>query len=381
MVLPFLTLYLTDSRGYSLAEAGWLMSCFGIGSLFGNYLGGWLADKWRYLRVQILSLWMSGLMWMILGQADSYMEFAIAIFLTSLFGSFFRPANMMAIELHGEPENRTRALSLSRMAINLGFSLGPAAAGFFIAFVGYESLFFVDGITCWLASLVLIFGLKPRYDKLPAKAAKREDKEAPADLSPWKDKRFLLYTLAQMFVIMAFMQLFSTIPVFWKSTLQLSEQYIGILMATNGVIIVILEMPLIHALEKKGNPLRWARFGALLILLGGVSLTAGNFVIFSWFYMVFITVGEILNFPFASSYVLQIASPTYRGRYMGIFSMSWSVGFIVAPVAGSYIAEAWGFTWLAICMVLTAGVGLIGLFFINREEQRKSLKRGIILKV
>lgn len=367
MVMPFLTLYLTDSRGYSLGEAGWLMSCFGIGSLFGNYLGGWLADKWRYLRVQILSLWMTGLMWMIMGQADTYMEFAVAIFLTSLFGSFFRPANMMAIELHGEPENRTRALSLSRMAINLGFSLGPGAAGFFIAFVGYESLFFVDGITCWLASLVLIFGLKPRYDQLPDKAKKKTDKGIPAELSPWKDKRFLLYTMAQMFVIMSFMQLFSTIPVFWKESLQLTEQYIGILMAINGVIIVILEMPLIHYLEKKGNPLKWVRFGGLLILLGGAFLSFGNFVIFSWLYMIFITVGEILNFPFASSHALEISSPSYRGRYMGIFSMSWSLGFIVAPVAGGYVAESWGFTWLAIAMVITAGVGLAGLQWTSRK--------------
>lgn len=367
--MPFLTLYLTVSKGYSLAEAGLLMSCFGIGSLFGNYLGGWLADKWRYLRVQILSLWMTGLMWMMMGLADRYEEFAIAIFLTSLFGSFFRPANMMAIELHGQPESRTRALSLNRMAINLGFSLGPGAAGLFIARFGYESLFFVDGITCWLASLVLIFGLKPRYDQLPDKKTHEEKKEAPSELSPWRDSRFLLYALAQMFVIMSFMQLFSTIPVFWKETLHLSEQYIGILMAANGMIIVILEMPLIHALEKQQNPLRWARFGALLILLGGACLSLGNFVIFSWSYMLFITVGEILNFPFASSYALEIASPSYRGRYMGIFSMTWSLGFIVAPAAGGYIAEHWGFTWLAIAMVLTAGVGLAGLQWTSIQER------------
>lgn len=368
--MPFLTLYLTDSRGYGLGEAGWLMSCFGIGSLFGNYLGGWLADKWRYLRVQILSLWMTGLMWMIMGQADTYTEFAIAIFLTSLFASFFRPANMMAIELHGEPENRTRALSLSRMAINLGFSLGPGAAGFFIAIVGYESLFFVDGITCWLASLVLIFGLKPRYDQLSEKTKKNTVTEIPAALSPWKDKRFLLYTLAQMFVIMSFMQIFSTIPVFWKESLDLTEKYIGILMALNGIIIVILEMPLIHYLEKKGNLLKWVRYGALLILLGGAFLSFGNFVLFSWLYMIFITVGEILNFPFASSHALEMSNPSYRGRYMGIFSMSWSLGFIVAPVAGGYIAESWGFTWLAIAMVITAGVGLAGLQWTSKQENR-----------
>merc|ERR1712226_399065 len=109
------------------------------------------------------------------------------------------------------------------------------------------------------------------------------------------------------------MQFFSTIPVFWKDGLGLTESYIGILMATNGIIIVLLEMPLISALEKHQNPLRWVRMGAFLILLGAASLIPGDFVILSWAYIAFITVGEILNFPFASAYVLSIANPAFRG--------------------------------------------------------------------
>lgn len=370
MMLPFLSLYLTESKGYSLAEAGLLMSGFGIGSLFGNYLGGWLADKWRYLRVQILSLVLSGIMWMLMSLVDSFTEFTIAIFLTSLFGSFFRPANMMAIELHGKPESRTRALSLNRMAINLGFSLGPAAAGFLIAYAGYDSLFFVDGLTCWLAALVLLIGLKPKYEDLPARAQNKGSQPEPDEQSPWKDSRFLLYALSHMFVIMSFMQFFSTIPVFWKDGLGLTESYIGILMATNGIIIVILEMPLIHALEKRKNPLRWVRMGAFLILLGAASLIPGDFVILSWAYIAFITVGEILNFPFASAYVLSIANPAFRGRYMGIFSMSWSVAFIISPSAGGYIAEHFGYSWLALAMVTCSAIGLLGLTWISKTEVR-----------
>lgn len=374
MVLPFLTIYLTEAQGYTLAQAGLLMSSFGVGSLVGNFLGGWLADRWQYLRVQILSLWLTGGMWMLLTQADSYWLFAVGIFFTSLFGSIFRPANMVAIEVHGRPESRTRALSLNRLAINLGFSMGPAAAGFFIANLGYPSLFFADGISCWLASLVLIFFLKPRATPTDDGSEASPDAPPPVALSPWRDKRFLVFVLSQLFVIMAFMQVFSTIPVFWKEVMHISEQYIGLLMASNGLIIALLEMPLIHVLEHRRNPLYWVQFGAILIVIGAGFLAMGEWILLSWFYIFLITFGEILNFPFSSSYVLAIASPAYRGRYLGIFSMTWSLAFIVAPSAGGYIAEHWGFSWLAISMALSGIIGVIGLQLSTSFQARRAAR-------
>ena len=376
MVLPFLTIYLTDAKGYTLAQAGLLMSCFGVGSLVGNYAGGWLADQWKYIRVQILSLWLTGGMWMLLSMADTFWQFGIGIFLTSLSGSMFRPANMAAIELHGDPQNRTRALSLNRLAINLGFSMGPAAAGFFIASMGYQSLFFADGISCWLASLVLIFFLKPK--EAADQNLNQEGQPAtptPAAVSPWKDKKFLVFVLSQLFVVMTFMQVFSTVPVYWKEVLSLNESYIGMLMAFNGILIVITEMPLIHVLEHKRNPVYWVQFGAILIIGGAVFLAMGEWVLFSWLYMVMITFGEILNFPFANSYVLSIANPVYRGRYMGIFSMTWSLAFIIAPSVGGFIVEHWGYTWLAIWMALMGTVGVAGLYLSTRMAARKAARQ------
>ena len=48
MVVPFLTVYLTTKLQFSLTQAGWVMTCFGVGSVLGTLLGGKLTDKIGY---------------------------------------------------------------------------------------------------------------------------------------------------------------------------------------------------------------------------------------------------------------------------------------------------------------------------------------------
>ena len=45
MVIPFLSLYLTKSLHFTLSDVGWIMSAFGLGSVFGSWIGGKLTDK------------------------------------------------------------------------------------------------------------------------------------------------------------------------------------------------------------------------------------------------------------------------------------------------------------------------------------------------
>ena len=44
----------------------------------------------------------------------------------------FRPAMFVSLGAYAKPENRTRALTLVRLAINLGFAAGPALGGIII---------------------------------------------------------------------------------------------------------------------------------------------------------------------------------------------------------------------------------------------------------
>jgi MFS family permease len=96
MVIPFLTVYLT-SKGYTLAQAGYVMAAFGCGSILGGYLGGRLTDRFGYYYVQVFSLLLNGILFIVLGQMQTLLQFMICIFVLSSLGESFRPANSAAV--------------------------------------------------------------------------------------------------------------------------------------------------------------------------------------------------------------------------------------------------------------------------------------------
>ena len=51
MVVPFLSLYLTNYLEFSLEKVGWIMSFYGFGSVAGVFIGGKLSDKIGYYKV------------------------------------------------------------------------------------------------------------------------------------------------------------------------------------------------------------------------------------------------------------------------------------------------------------------------------------------
>ena len=72
MVLPFLSLYLTDYLNFTLSNVGWVMSIFGLGSLAGSWLGGKLTDKLGFYKVMVWSLFLTGLCFLGLQFANTF---------------------------------------------------------------------------------------------------------------------------------------------------------------------------------------------------------------------------------------------------------------------------------------------------------------------
>src|SRR5690606_32331404 len=123
MVIPFMTVYLTQELNFSIAQAGSVLAVFGIGSIIGAYLGGKLSDRFGFYAIQFWSLLLNGIFFIILGQMHTLPSIMLVIFLMSVLGEAFRPANASAVAFYSTAENRTRSYSLNRLAINLGWSV------------------------------------------------------------------------------------------------------------------------------------------------------------------------------------------------------------------------------------------------------------------
>lgn len=359
MVIPFLSLYLTRSLGFSMGQVGWIMTCYGLGSVMGVFLGGKLSDHLGYYRVMLWSLNVTGLVFLALQFVESFYGFCAGIFVLTLVADMFRPAIWVALDDYSKPENRRRSVTLIRLAINLGFSLGPALGGLIITYISYKGLFWVDGISCLVAAWVIF-----RYLKQKSPVATEEEKVAKRAFSPYRDRQYLVFWLAMFLVGFTFMQYFSTIPLYYNQVLGMSEGNIGLMLAMNGFLIFLLEMPIVHSLENgRLEDLKIVIAGTFMLMLSFVVLNLAPWVSVAILGIVLMSFGEMLGFPFSNSYALDRSRRGSQGAYMALYSMSFSFAHILGPNTGLQFSEKFGFeaTWylmggicLVACIILLA---------------------------
>lgn len=368
MVIPFLSLYLTKSLNFTLNDVGWIMSAFGLGSVAGSWLGGKLTDKIGFYKVMVFSLFTTGLFFIILQFLTTFVSFCIGIFLIMLIADMFRPAMFVALSSYSKPENKTRSVTLIRLAINLGFSAGPAIGGVIITTMSYGGLFWVDGITCILATWVLIKLLNPKKTKI-LDYVKIDNPQ-----SAYNDKGFMIFLGAMMLFGIVFLQYFSTMPLYYKDDHHLNELQIGILLGLNGFVIFIFEMPLIKWLEN-------SRFTKSGLMLFGAILTGLSFLILnltSWvgvliIGMLLMTFGEMIAFPFSNAFAMERAKNGNQGEYMALYSISFSIAHVIGHNAGLHMVAGFGYdnTWYFITIL--SGLSVFLLFILNQKMKVKRL--------
>lgn len=149
MVVPFLSKYMKDDLHFTYSQIGWIMVCFGLGSIIGTWLSGKLIDKIGFYKIMMFSLFASGIIFFALQQITTFERLCVGILILTSIADMFRPAMLVSLNNYTRKENRTRALTLVRAAVNLGFLFGPALGGLLIMKKGYEYLFYADGATCY----------------------------------------------------------------------------------------------------------------------------------------------------------------------------------------------------------------------------------------
>ena len=375
MVVPFLTLYLTSREmNRSLSEAGFVMMLFGLGSIVGAYFGGKFSDKIGFYKVQLFTLFGGGIMFIVLGQVKSYPLICVFTFLLSMVNEAFRPANSSSIAFYSNAENRTRSYSLNRLAINLGWAVGAFLGGMVAAY-NYELLFWVDGLTNILAAGLLFYFLRPtiqikKESSAGSETEKVKEEVLPEVMSAYKDKTYLWFLVLMTLFSSCFVQLFTTIPKYFRDDMLLNERYIGLIMAINGIIIVAIEMVLVYTLEKKNKNTQWIIIGLVMCAFAFLSLLIpGNAKVISLVMILFITVGEIMAMPFMNVFWLQRANDKNRGQYAALYTMSWGIGNTTGPFLISTLVDASSFKLAFIVLGFVLYVSAFGFYKLNSNSK------------
>lgn len=366
MAAVFMSVYVTRIFGRSLADAGLVITLFGVGAVFGALSSGYFIKKAGFRAVQIVTSILSGLLFIFFAKITDFEMLCLVAVLIGFFSEAFRPANFTAIAYYSKPEMMTKSYSLNRFAVNLGMGLGTAVGGI-LASIDYHLLFFVEGGTYILVG-ILIMLLLPKISNLKKN---RENLQISASKSPWKDVLYLKFLLLILIYISCFLVVFKLVPVFWKDIQHLDESLIGSILGLNGMIIAVFEMVLVQHLQTRNKDVVYIYAG---IFIAAIAFSLILFPIFSVIVsaviaIIFLTFSEMLALPFINTFVVNRAGAASRASYASAYTFVWSLSGIIAPAGGAFIADHFSYTTLWVVLIVLCLISALGIKMLSQREK------------
>ncbi len=351
--VPLLTFYLIDERGLSIGDAGAIVSLFGAGGVVAALVGGVLADRLGRRATMAISLLGGAAVMFGLGAVTEPVAIAVLTLALGFVGELYRPAVQAFVADVVPAEQRVRAYGLLYWAINMGFAIAPIAAGL-VAEWSYTALFIIDGGTMAIYGLIVVARLP---ETRPVRAA--GEGAAPVGLLRIAaDRAFLRFLILTFMTTLLMYQSSSTLAA-WMDSQGHSARTFGAVIAVNGILIVLLQ-PSISARVALLDPMRVLTASALLIGAGFALHGTSALVVVHVAAVAIWTLGEIAAAPTGAALVARLSGPETRGRYQGLYTMSWGLASFVGPLLGPRILEhggpaaLWG-GCLAIGIIAAAG--------------------------
>ncbi|MFJ9982016.1 MDR family MFS transporter [Streptomyces cyaneofuscatus] len=372
-VATFMALYLTLDRGYSASYAGLVAALHGLGGVISSLGAGVMTDRLGRRPTMLIAQLSMAVSVAVLGFMEHPGAIAAVAFLVGMASNASRPAVQAMMADIVPPKDRVRAFSLNYWAINLGFAVSSAGAGF-IAEYSYLAGFLGEALMV-LACAVVVFLKVP--ESRPAQAAPvktaggKRAKDEVRITTVLRDGRFMGVVGLSFLVSLIFQQGYVGLPVAMGAD-GLSSSDFGTAIAVNGVLIVALQIPVTRFIQHR-DPRRLLIISSLLAGYGfGLTAFAGSVAVYALTVCVW-TLAEIVNAPTQTGLVVQLSPAQGRGRYQGMYTMSWSVAALVAPLMSGFVIDHYGAAWLwGACAVIGTVAGL-GYWLLMRNLPREEI--------
>jgi MFS family permease len=220
-------------------------------------------------------------------------------------------------------------------------------------------LFVGEAATSTILGVVALVGLPEGI-----RSHRAEERPGEALRAIRGDRRFVLFLVASILAAFVYFQSGSAFPLHIRAA-GLSRAVYGTLISLNGLLIVLVELPLVR-ITRRYPPRRMIAVGILLTGIG-FGLTAVAFSVPALALSVVVwTFGEMIAAPVSNAYVAELAPPHLRGRYQGVYVLTFSVALVLAPTIGTTLF-AWSPTGLwAIC----AGLGVVSALVVTSSDGR-----------
>ena len=371
LVWPFLTIHIRQQLEVPLTQITLLFTLQSVASMAATAAFGPAVDrfgrKWAMVAAPILS----SATLIAMSSAASLGLWAALLPLYAIAGVLFRlGSNAMIADLVA-PEQRAEAYALMRMAFNVGIAVGPAVGGFLIAISYAISFYIAAGVQILLAGFILL----AIQETLPtAPTAGSEEKQSRGGYGPLlRDRPFLSLWGVYLLIEVASSIVFVLLAVYVKEQYAIPESEYGFILGTNATMVVLFQYA-VTRLTRRHAPLPVMALSGLFYAMGMVSFALGRSFLAFWVGMVIMTVGELMLAPTATALVANLAPPDMRGRYMGVYGLSFRVGSGIGPVIGGFLSDTlapaapWYFGMTA-CLLAAGGFLLMARSHIFRPAE------------
>ncbi|WP_329252569.1 MFS transporter [Streptomyces sp. NBC_01478] len=349
-VSTFMALYLTLDRGYSATYAGLVASLYGLGGVVSSIGSGVMTDRLGRRPTLLIAQSSTAASVALLGFMHDPVAIAGVAFLVGAASNASRPAVQAMMADIVRPEDRVRAFSLNYWAINLGFAISSMAAGF-IAEVSYRAGFLLEAGMTAVCAVVVFLRLPESRPTVPAGADGKRPADAVGLRTVLRDGRFMSVVGLSFLVALVFQQGSVGLPVAMGEAGFTPADY-GTAIAVNGFLIVALQIPVTRLIEHR-DAKRLLVVSSILAGYGfGLTAFAGSVGVFALTVCVW-TLGEMINAPTQTGLVVRLSPVQGRGRYQGMYTLSWAVAALVAPLMSGFVIDHFGAEWLwGMCAVV-----------------------------
>jgi predicted MFS family arabinose efflux permease len=335
--MPFLSLYLYQDRGLSMTLVGIILLAAGLCSAVSQALGGALSDRFGRRPILLISASVSIFLFsglaVLIGISAPVSAIAVAYIAGRSTLTITRPV-ISAIVADSTAKGRlTEAYGVLRIGANIGWAAGPAIGGYLATFLPYGWLFGVPVLTSVIVSLIVFFFVRESSQRAGRRIGFH------SILPPAGDRAFLVFTMVSLLLFVVMGQMASTLSIFAVDKIGFSTAQYGLLLTLNGLIVIVFQYPMTLALRRLAK-FRALIVGSLLYVVGYLSF--GWITQFGWALgaMAIITAGEIIHSPVTLSVIGELAPQDQRGRYMGFYGLSETIGIATGPLVGGLLLDA-----------------------------------------
>jgi MFS family permease len=371
--LPYVALYLNQDRGISMTVVGLIILTTGLLSAVVQLVSGALCDRLGRRPLLIASMVTGTVLFgcMALLIEATAPVWAIIMVYTGVRGAIMmaNPAIQSMIVDQCPKERLMEANGLVRIGGNLGWAMGPALGGFLLASLHYSWLF---GVATLMRGIALFFALLTVKESF---VGCREHLTFRSVFRAGQDRSFLRFTLLCLLLFLALGQMSTTLSVYTVERAGFSDAMYGSLLTLNGLMVVALQYPVTRALQRVTKKTA-LMLGSFLYAVGYFSMSLVGPYPVALAAMAVVTLGEITIAPTTLSVVGEMSPATWRGRYMGFFGLSETIGVSTGPLIGGILLDGFPNGRASIWGVI-AGVALLAAIGFALWNPYKSYKKRV----